>query len=312
MKKYRFLMIIGLVLTLFLAACGSDDSEEGSQASGEGITIKHELGTTTVEKNPETVVVFDYGALDTLDKLGVEVAGVSKDSLPAYLSKYDSEDYVNIGSLKEPDFETIHGMDPDVILISGRQSELYEDLSDIAPTVYVGLDTTRYMESFEENLTILGELFDKEAEVKEEFKAIQDNIAALNEKATNMEEKALIVLTTGGKISAYGSNSRFGIVHDVFGVKTADENIEASTHGMKVSYEYILETNPDYLFVIDRDAVVGDGAAAEEVMETELVKQTNAYKNDKIVYLDPDTWYLSGGGLVSVQQMIDDISAAIE
>ncbi|WP_102028575.1 siderophore ABC transporter substrate-binding protein [Salirhabdus sp. Marseille-P4669] len=312
MKKYRFLMIIGLVLTLFLAACGSDDSEEGSQASGEGITIKHELGTTTVEKNPETVVVFDYGALDTLDKLGVEVAGVSKDSLPAYLSKYDSEDYVNIGSLKEPDFETIHGMDPDVILISGRQSELYEDLSDIAPTVYVGLDTTRYMESFEENLTILGELFDKEAEVKEEFKAIQDNIAALNEKATNMEEKALIVLTTGGKISAYGSNSRFGIVHDVFGVKTADENIEASTHGMKVSYEYILETNPDYLFVIDRDAVVGDGAAAEEVMETELVKQTNAYKSDKIVYLDPDTWYLSGGGLVSVQQMIDDISAVIE
>ncbi len=312
MKKYRFLMIIGLVLTLFLAACGSDDSEEGSQASGEGITIKHELGTTTVEKNPETVVVFDYGALDTLDKLGVEVAGVSKDSLPAYLSEYDSEDYVNIGSLKEPDFETIHGMDPDVILISGRQSELYEDLSDIAPTVYVGLDTTRYMESFEENLTILGELFDKEAEVKEEFKAIQDNIAALNEKATNMEEKALIVLTTGGKISAYGSNSRFGIVHDVFGVKTADENIEASTHGMKVSYEYILETNPDYLFVIDRDAVVGDGAAAEEVMETELVKQTNAYKSDKIVYLDPDTWYLSGGGLVSVQQMIDDISAAIE
>src|SRR5690606_13027778 len=212
----------------------------------------------------------------------------------------------------EPDFEAINAMDPDVILISGRQSELYEDLNDIAPTIYVGLDTTNYMESFETNMGILAKLFDKEAEMEEELAAIQESIDALNEKASALEGKGLVVLTNGGKISAYGTGSRFGLVHDVFGVKPADEGIEASTHGMKVSYEYILETNPDYLFVIDRDSAIGSGDAEKEGIETAIVRKANACKNDHISYLDPEVWYLSGGGLVSVQKMVDDITAAIE
>ena len=52
------------------------------------------------------------------------------------------EKYTNVGSLKEPDFEAIHAMQPDVIFISTRQAELYEQFAEIAPTVYVELDYT--------------------------------------------------------------------------------------------------------------------------------------------------------------------------
>ena len=63
-----------------------------------------------------------------------------------------------------------------------------------------------------------------------------------------MNAKALIVLGSEGKVSAYGPSSRFGVIHDVFGFKAADEKIEVSTHGQNVTFEYILETNPRYTF----------------------------------------------------------------
>jgi iron complex transport system substrate-binding protein len=52
---------------------------------------------------------------------------------------------------------------------------------------------------------------------------------------------------------------------------------------MNVSFEYIVEKDPDYLFVVDRNAVVGGDAAAKETIENELVQRTKAYQNGKII-----------------------------
>ena len=35
---------------------------------------------------------------------------------------YESEDYVNLGGLKEPDYEALAALDPEIIMIHGRQS----------------------------------------------------------------------------------------------------------------------------------------------------------------------------------------------
>lgn len=113
-------------------------------------------------------------------------------------------------------------------------------------------------------------------------------------------------------VSAYGAGSRFGIIHDEFGFAAADEKIEVSTHGQSISFEYIVEKDPDYLFVVDRGAVVGGESSAKQVVENDLVKNTKAYKNGKIIYLDPDYWYLSGGGLESVAGMTEEVSGSIE
>lgn len=320
MKKFLSIFaVLGLILVL--AACGADNKEKESEGSNDQsneasesttLTIKHELGETPVKKNPEKVVVFDYGALDTLDKLGIEVAGVAKQSLPEYLSKYGDDKYENIGGLKEPDFEKINEMKPDLIIISGRQSDMYEDLSEIAPTIHLGVDATRYMESFKENVGKIAEIFGKEDAVDAEIKAVEEKIADINEKATASDKKALILLANEGKVSAYGPGSRFGIIHDVFGFKAADEGIEASTHGQSITFEYILETNPDILFVIDRSAAVGGEVGAKDTIENELVQKTNAYKDGKIIYLDPEYWYLSGGGLESVAEMVDEVEPVLE
>ncbi|MDE0583479.1 siderophore ABC transporter substrate-binding protein [Planococcus sp. A6] len=315
MKKWITAILI-LMMFAVLAACGAEEEATDSQTADaqttETVKVTHELGETEVPKNPEKVVVFDFGILDTLDQLGVEsVAGVAQGNIPTYLEQYeDTEKYENIGTLKEADFEAIHAMDPDLIIISGRQAEMYNEFSDIAPTIHLGVDTTDYMNSFTTNMETVGEIFGKEAEVEEELAAINEQIEGIKAKTATSDEKGLIVLANEGKVSAYGAASRFGIIHDVFGVKQADEGIEASTHGQSITYEYILDTNPDMMFVVDRNAAVGNDASAKDSLENELVQKTNAYQNDKIIYLDPDYWYLSGGGLQSVSEMVNAIESA--
>ncbi|PLR67321.1 siderophore ABC transporter substrate-binding protein [Bacillus sp. UMB0893] len=317
MKKNYLIVLLTVILAVFAAACGTKEATEtsGSAESSkktEEITVKHQLGETKVAKNPEKVVVFDFGTLDTLDKLGIEAAGIPQENVPSYLSKYEDEKYENVGGLKEPDFEKINEMEPDLIIISGRQQDAYEELSKIAPTIFMGVDTTKYMESFKGNVTTLGEIFGKEEEAEKEFEKVEESIKALKEKASAGGGKALIILANDGKVSAYGAGSRFGIIHDEFGFAAADEKIEVSTHGQSISFEYIVEKDPDYLFVVDRGAVVGGESSAKQVVENDLVKNTKAYKNGKIIYLDPDYWYLSGGGLESVAGMTEEVSGSIE
>lgn len=311
-KRMSMFFILAAAFALVIAGCGQDNDASSTSDKEETLTVKHELDETKVKKNPKKVVVFDFGTLDTLDKLGVEVTGLPQENVPKYLSKFQDDKYENVGNLKEPDFEKIHEAQPDLIIISGRQSDLYDQFKEIAPTIYMGVDTNRYMESFRENVTQLGKIFDKESEAKKELEAIEKDIDNLKEKAKSSNKNALIILANDGKVSAYGAGSRFGLIHDVFGVQPVDKNIKASTHGQSISFEYIAKNNPDYLFVIDRGAVVGGQSSAKQVVENDLVKKTKAYKEKQVTYLDPNYWYLSGGGLVSLNEMVKQVDQALK
>lgn len=318
MKKVVYTMLTLVAVTL--AGCGSgqqtvnSSSSETSASSSapSSVTVKDSEGTEVkVPTNPEKVVVFDNGSLDTMDALGVgdAVIGAPTENLPEYLASYG--DVENAGGIKEPDLEKINQLQPDLIIISGRQSDFKEDLSAIAPTLYLAVDGSDPWNSTKENITTLAKIFQKEAEAKTQIADLEDEIADLKtdaEKAGN----ALVVLVNEGQLSAYGAGSRFGIIHDTFGFAQADDQIEASTHGQSVSHEYVLEKNPDVLFVIDRTQAIGGDDTNNNVADNELVKETNAGKNGKVITLQPDVWYLSGGGLESVQTMLEDVQKALD
>lgn len=163
--------------------------------------------------------------LDTLDKLGLSdrVVGLPKQTLPSYLKKYKDSKYESVGGLKEPDFEKIAELDPDLIIIEGRQSEQYDEFKKIAPTIDIELDQKNYMESFKENTEKIGKIFDKEDAVKEALAKIDDKVEKANKLAKEKGGKGLVVLTSDKQISAYGSGSRFGLIHDVLGVEPVDK-----------------------------------------------------------------------------------------
>ncbi|EKY25094.1 siderophore ABC transporter substrate-binding protein [Clostridium celatum] len=284
-----------------------------NKGAGESIVVSHELGETTVTTNPSRIVVFDYGILDSLDKLGIDgIVGVVQSGLPEYLTKYSTEEYSSIGSLKEPDMEKIFELSPDLIIISGRQADYYEELNKIAPTIHLGVDNENYLESFTVNMNTLGKIFNEEKSVVEELETITEAIEALNKKVTEKNVNGLIALANDGSFSVYGAESRFGIIHNGFGVIPVDTTIESSTHGQKASFEYVVEKNPQYLFVVDRAAIAGGTTSAKELFDNELMKKTDAYKNDNIVYLDPAIWYTSTGGFTSTMKMVEEVDSAIK
>ncbi|MEQ8598579.1 MAG: siderophore ABC transporter substrate-binding protein [Devosia sp.] len=273
------------------------------------ITVTHAQGETTLPGVPEKVVSFDFAAIETLEAIGVDVAGLPGSNLPAHLEKYASDDYAKVGSLFEPDYEALAALEPDLIIVAGRSSGAYEELAKIAPTVDLSNDWADFYGSIQANADIVGQLFDKEAEI-DALQAETDAKVDAAKSAAADAGKGLIVLTSGAEVSAYGPGSRFGFIHDTLGVTPVIEDVEAATHGDAISFEFILEANPDMLFVIDRDAATGSGAAAA-ILDNELVAETTAWKNDDVVYIDPVRAYIVNGGLISFGVMADQVAEAL-
>ncbi|ANG97578.1 iron ABC transporter substrate-binding protein [Brucella pseudogrignonensis] len=284
-----------------------------SGANAADVAVKHAQGETTVATNPEKVVVFDFATLDNLDRLGVKIIGVPGSiAFPEYLKKYDGADYTKVGTLFEPDYEAVNAAEPDLIIVGGRSAAKYGELAKIAPTIDLTVPAKEFISGTEANIEKLGQIFGKETEAKAEVDKLNSELAALKEK-TKGKGKGLMILTSGGKISAYGPGSRFGVLHDSFGVEPAAPDLSVGNHGQPVSSEFILETNPDWLFVLDRDAAIGrEGTSAKQLLDNELVRQTNAWKNDQVVYLNAQNWYLVGGGLGALHNTIQQLSAAFD
>ncbi|WP_285313254.1 siderophore ABC transporter substrate-binding protein [Pseudarthrobacter sp. fls2-241-R2A-168] len=310
LSSYLGALAAGAAL-LTVTACGGNATATPAEEATT-ITVEHAQGSTAnVPVNPEKVFTFDLGVLDTLDALGVEPAGVPEAAYPEALAKYSDAKYAKIGSLKEPDFEAVSAGDPDLIIISGRTAGAYEELSKIAPTIDLSIDAAQPMESFKAQTEKLGTIFNKSAEVEEQLAAVDATVSDTKSKAANAG-KGLIVLTSGGEVTAYGAGSRFGIIHDVLGVPTAADVKVDGSHGEAISFEYIKQANPDILYVINRDTAVGtEASAANPILDNELVQSTNAAKNNKVVNLDPAGWYVVGYGLNNVKAMVDAVAASV-
>ena len=93
-----------------------------------------------------------------------------------------------------------------------------------------------------------------------------------------------------------------------------DVNIDTSTHGNEASFEFVVEKDPAYIFVMDRDAAIGTEGAqlAQDIMENELVMSTDAYKNGHLVYLaHPAVWYTAEGGITALDIMLSDLESEL-
>lgn len=308
--KNRFLIPV-LLLLAGLGACTASSENKASDSDRERISIVHPLDTVEVYKNPKNVVALDYSSLETLKELGIPVVGTVKSNLPGYLSEVSHDESIeDLGTLFEVNYEKLASLEPEVIFISGRMQTIYPELSKIAPTIYLVSDTDAIMESMKGNLSTYGQIFEKQSETDAALADLQEKINALNQKATESGKTALVILHNNGKFSAYGKGSRFGIIHDLYGFKEAIPNLNnEARHGQSVSNEFIQKANPDYLFIIDRSAAVNKEATNKEEIENVLIQETNAFKNGKVIYLDPEAWYISGDGLISMEIMVDEVSS---
>lgn len=273
-------------------------------------TVTHAQGETEIDGVPQTVLVYDIATLDNLDALGVPVAGAPGAGLPSYLAQYAAP----IGTLFEPDFEAVNAVEPDLVLVGGRSAPQYAALAAMAPTLDLTPSRENFIGDVVSNLQLLGGIFGREAEATRLAEALTADVAALHGAAADAG-RVLVVLTTGGRMSAHGPGSRFAVLYDDYGFTPAVEGLDTGTHGQAISFEFIRETDPDWLFVVDRDAAIGrEGQSAAEYLDNPLVQATTAWQRGQVVYLDAQAWYLVGGGVqalrTGIAQLQDALAAA--
>lgn len=270
--------------------------------------IQTARGAAEVPDDPQRVVVFDMAALDTLTALGVPVVGTVDKILVPYLQDVKAEP---VGTLFEPDLEAVAGLAPDLIIAGGRSATQVDALSQIAPTVdmTIGADVP---EDALARLETYGRLFHKEARAAELAAAYKAKLAEV-EAAAEGRGKALIIMTNGPKISAFGEGSRFGWLHSVIGLPQAVDGLKVEGHGDAVSFEFIAQTDPDWLIVVDRAVAIGQGAdmgTAQATLDNDLVKGTRAWTEGHVVYLSPGPIYIASGGYSQMMGTMDEILAA--
>lgn len=329
MRKLTGVLLAG-AMAVSLAACGQAEeksntskkaeTEQTKEQTPENVMIKSFNGNKEevnleVPYDPERIAVLDMASLDILDNLGMgdRVVGSASTSLE-YLTDYvDNEEVANLGTIKEADLEAVMECDPDVIFIGGRLASSYDALSEIAPVVFLSTDSELgIVKSVTKNAETIASMFGLEDEVSKKTEGFDERIKAL--KKTAEGKTALVGMTTSGSFNLMGNDGRCSIVGREVGFENLTAAESTSTHGNEASFETVVEKNPDYIFVMDRDSAIGaDGAqTAKVIVENELVMGTDAYKNGRIIYLEhPAVWYTAEGGITALNIMLSDLENAL-
>lgn len=278
-------------------------------------TINHALGSIDIKGVPQRVVVLGHGSLDFLDALNISPIGVPQQLLPDFLSHYNSKEYAPTGAAKEPNFEAIYMLKPDLIIADMRQAELYKDLSQIAPVYMFQIDTSDYWKTTQHHWRTLAAIFNKQAQAETMISNIQAGIDQVSEKAEQLPSQALVVMNNGNNLAMFSEKSRFSMIFQEFNFKQASSQNNHSVtgpHGNLISFEYIADANPQVMFILDREQAIGQSnGRAKALFDNALVNATPAALSNKVVFMDPAAWYLAAGGYQATQIMIDDALSAL-
>lgn len=309
------------------AAVNSEINQEMIQETIiiEALNANKELTDIEVPYDPQRVAVLDMPALDIIDALGVgdRIVGSAKVSID-YLEEYNPDDsdgaIINLGTVKTADFEKVAASEPDIIFIGGRLASAYEDLEAIAPVVYLGVDYEKgIVESTKDNVQTIASIFGKEEETDDLFTDFQPRMDALNEVLNGKD--VLLGMYNSNALALMGTQSQLNMITKELGANNLGDTVgeeEKASHGEEASWETIVTLDPEYMFILDRSTATGSAdegvKGVREVIENDLIKELDVYKEGKIVYFieNADVWYTAAGGVQALDTMLSDLEEALK
>jgi iron complex transport system substrate-binding protein len=316
--------LAALAALTVLVGCGSTEAGEGdggAAASGDGafpVSIEHTFGTTTIEQQPERVVVLGWSAQDVVYSLGLAPVGMPSYSygggddgvLPWDDEYFDAAETTLLDTADGPPLEAIAALRPDVVLApyEGFDAATYEDLSKIAPTVaYPGEAWTT---PWDEQTRIIGQALGKSAEAE---KLIDDTNAAVQQIADEHPEFADLTFayTSMGAESLYlylGEDPRVQLIENLgFALDPSVDTLagggDAATFYSQISQELAPE--------IAADVVIGfaDGLTAAEVLAQPVYARVPALQRGSAVIVDDEEFAaaMSSVSVLSIPFALDEL-----
>ncbi|MGH3089192.1 MAG: ABC transporter substrate-binding protein [Rubrobacteraceae bacterium] len=308
-KKYLAAIFLATTM-LALAACGGEAGEGGGEGNGGESamrTVEHAMGESEVPENPERVVVLDSGELDSAMTLGVTPVGaveaIPGEGFPSYLEGVD--DIEIVGTIEEPNLETISTLDPDLILSSSlRHERIYDQLSQIAPTVFTEETGVTWRENFEKH----AEALDKEDEAEEIISDYESRMEEFQSAVGEDPPEVSIVRFIAGDTRIYQKASFIGTVLEDAGLPRPEPQDVDDFALMEVSAEAIPDMEGDVIFT----TVYGEESetSLEDITTDPLWQNLDAVEDGDVYEVSDDVWML-GIGYTAADEIIDDLEEYI-
>lgn len=316
MKKINLLYLLAILaiisglLLYYLPDMTSGHNAESNKTSQtfKEKTIVHDFGTTELKKAPKRIVILDNLYGEILDPLDITPVGAttgqadSQEFSTLFKKQYKDAKVVSVGWQGNPDLDKIAELKPDLILMTGEQEDLYEELSEIAPTVGYQINTDENWDYHETSLKV-AEIFDKRDEMKKDLDRLdaREAVFAENVKAKFGDQKLLYLRVTDNDIRYY-AYGHFGYLYDTYHFNRA-ETFNPDDMFQVIDPDKLKDINPDLLIV---------QADSQELLDNKLKNNPvwsslKAVQNNKVIYADYST-YMLGFGIVSQKAIMKQIS----
>ncbi|MGY1805581.1 ABC transporter substrate-binding protein [Blastococcus sp. SYSU D00922] len=299
-----------LAVALSLTACGGAE-ESGTAAEPSAAdaafprTVEHAMGSTEIAERPERVVVLDTGELDTALSLGVTPVGavttaVSDDFL-SYLAD-DAADVEVVGTIAEPNLEAIAAVQPDLILSNKtRHEDIYEELSQIAPTVFAD----RVGAVWKDNLRLDAEALGLEDEAEDLIDAYEEDAAALGEEIGDPAGTTVSTMRfVEGAIRVYTTDSFIGTVMADIGLDHLQLPTQEVATFAELSAEQVTQADADIVLYSSYGAAADSGEDA--VVAGPLWPRLRAVAEGRAHAVEDDVFY-TGIGLRAATLQLEEL-----
>ena len=316
MKKINLLYLLAILaiisglLLYYLPVMTSGHNAESNKTSQtfKEKTIVHDFGTTELKKAPKRIVILDNLYGEILDPLDITPVGAttgqadSQEFSTLFKKQYKDAKVVSVGWQGNPDLDKIAELKPDLILMTGEQEDLYEELSEIAPTVGYQINTDENWDYHETSLKV-AEIFDKRDEMKKDLDRLdaREAVFAENVKAKFGDQKLMYLRVTDNDIRYY-AYGHFGYLYDTYHFNRA-ETFNPDDMFQVIDPDKLKDINPDLLIVQADSQELRDNKLKNSPVWTSL----KAVQNNKVIYADYST-YMLGFGIVSQKAIMKQIS----
>ena len=316
MKKINLLYLLAILaiisglLLYYLPDMTSGHNAESNQTSQtfKEKTIVHDFGTTELKKAPKRIVILDNLYGEILNPLDITPVGAttgqadSQEFSTLFKKQYKDAKVVSVGWQGNPDLDKIAELKPDLILMTGEQEDLYDELSEIAPTVGYQINTDENWDYHETSLKV-AEIFDKRDEMKKDLDRLdaREAVFAENVKAKFGNQKLMYLRVTDNDIRYY-AYGHFGYLYDTYHFNRA-ETFNPDDMLQVIDPDKLKDINPDLLIVQADSQELLDNKLKNTPVWTSL----KAVQNNKVIYADYST-YMLGFGIVSQEAIMKQIS----